>query len=149
MTVIAWDGITLAADKRACLGAMVGTVTKIRRIGDLIVGGAGEPAFIGAMMAWIEGGRDQETFPKQQQDKDDWSPILVIEPDGTPSIYERTAFPVRNEQKHIAIGSGREFARAAMYLGCDARKAVEVAIALDCGCGNGIDTLTMAPDGQP
>ena len=141
MTCIAFDGVTLAADKRACYGTTITTVTKIRRIGDLLVGGAGESSFIGAMLDWIEKGRDPATLPKTQADKDDWQPVLVIEADGTTSLYERTAHPIRHEQQHIAIGSGREYAMAAMYLGCTAKDAVAVAIALDSTCGNGIDTL--------
>jgi ATP-dependent protease HslVU (ClpYQ) peptidase subunit len=141
MTCIAWDGKTLAADKRASYGITITTVTKIRRINGLLVGGSGETSFIGMMLDWIEKGRDPAAFPKTQQDKDDWQPILVIELDGSTSLYERTAHPIRHEQQHIAIGSGREFAMAAMHLGCTARAAVEVAIALDCGCGNGIDVL--------
>ncbi len=143
MTCIAWDGKTLAADKRACFGGTINTVTKIRRIGQVLVGGSGETSFIGAMFDWIEKGRVHKDFPDSQRDKDDWQPVIVIEADGTPSIYERTPFPVRNENTFLAIGSGRDYARAAMHLGKTAREAVEVAIALDIGCGNGIDTLSL------
>lgn len=143
MTCIAWDGKTLAADKRACFGGTINTVTKIRRIGQVLVGGSGETSFIGAMFDWIEKGRLPADFPASQRDEKDWQPVLVIEADGSVSLYERTPFPVRYEQKFAAIGSGREYARAAMHLGKTAQEAVEVAIALDSGCGNGIDTLTL------
>lgn len=144
MTVIAYDGTVLAADKRATANGLISTVTKIYRIGGLLVGGSGEPAFIGAMLEWIRTGRDPAAFPASQKDKDDWQEVLVIEYDGTPSLYERTPYPIRFEQKHVAIGSGRDFARAAMHLGKTAREAVEVAMALDAGCGNGIDELPRA-----
>jgi 20S proteasome alpha/beta subunit len=148
MTVIAWDGKTLAADKRCSSNGMLSTVTKVFKVTTdrdetLLVGGSGEPCFIGAMLAWIKAGRQESSFPAHQRDKDDWQPILVIEEDGTPSFYERTPFPIRFEQGCVAIGSGREFARAAMYLGQTARQAVEVACALDAGCGNGIDELRL------
>lgn len=143
MTCIAWDGKTLAADKRACYGVMICTVTKIERVNDLLVGAAGELTFCRQLIAWVRSGRDPKDFPAIQSSKDDWQPLLVIETDGTPSLYERSPYPIRYEQQHVAIGSGREFARAAMHLGCDARKAVEVACALDNGCGNGIDTLEL------
>lgn len=143
MTCIAWDGKTLAADKRCCYGGLIGTVTKIHRVRGVLVGGSGESAFINAMIQWIKEGRDAGSFPKSQSDKDDWQPVLVIEVDGRISMYERTAFPIRREDRFIAIGSGRDFAMAAMHLGRSAREAVEVACALDCGCGNGIDTLGL------
>ena len=143
MTCIAWDGRTLAADKRACLGGLVNTMTKIHRIGDLLVGGSGETSFIWTMIEWVRAGRNVADFPKSQGDKDDWQPMLVIESGGQILLYERTPYPCRYEQSVFAIGSGRDFARAAMHLGKSAREAVEVACALDAGCGNGIDTLVL------
>lgn len=143
MTCIAWDGKALAADKRATCGGMICTVTKIFKVDNLLVGGAGELPFVLAMVEWVRNGRKAEAFPVDQRGDKDWQPVLVIEADSTPSLYERTPFPVRYEQPHIAIGSGREFARAAMHLGKSAREAVEVASALDVNCGNGIDTLTL------
>jgi 20S proteasome alpha/beta subunit len=141
MTTIAYDGKTLAADKRACCNSMIGTVTKIFRVNGLLVGGAGEFSFVLAMVEWVRGGRKLEDFPAAQKDTSDWQEVIVIEVDGTPSMYGRSPYPVRYEQKHVAIGSGREFARAAMYCGKSAREAIEVASALDNGTGNGIDTL--------
>jgi len=96
------------------------------------------------MIEWVRAGRAVADFPPMQRDKDDWQPILVIEADGTPSQYDRTPYPSRFEDRCCAIGSGRDFAMAAMYLGKTAREAVEVACALDSGCGNGIDTLAWA-----
>lgn len=144
MTCIAWDGRTLAADKRCSNGGLSRTVTKIHRINGLLVGGSGEIALIGNVLEWIRSGRDPTTFPAMQKDKDDWQPVIVIELDGTPAIYGRSHHPVRYEDKFCAIGSGRDFAMAAMHLGKTAREAVEVACALDTGCGNGIDTLERA-----
>lgn len=143
MTVIAWDGKTLAADKRSTYGGMICTVTKIQKVNGLLVGGAGEASFIGAMLEWIKGGRVAAEFPSAQASKDDWQTVLVIELDGSTSLYERTPYPIRYEQPHIAIGSGREYARAAMALGFDSVRAVETAMLLDTGCGNGIDALTL------
>ncbi len=57
--------------------------------------------------------------------------------------YYLSPYPEWNQDRFDAIGSGRDYALAAMYLGHDARRAVEVASALDNGCGNGIDVLTL------
>jgi hypothetical protein len=43
----------------------------------------------------------------------------------------------------LAFGSGRDYAEAAMFLGCDAKRAVEVACQFQTDCGNGIDTLRL------
>lgn len=143
MTVIAYDGRTLAADKRASYGGMICTVTKIHKVNGLLVGGAGDFTFVMAMIEWVKGGRVISEFPSAQGSKDDWQSVVVIELDGSISLYERTPYPVRYEQPHFAIGSGREYARAAMALGFDSVRAVETAMLLDTGCGNGIDTLTL------
>lgn len=147
MTVVAWDGSTLAADKRCSDGSMIRTVTKVFRVGNLLVAGAGTRSMIMQMVEWVRAGRVVADFPPMQRDKDDWQPILVIEADGTPSQYDRTPYPSRFEDRCCAIGSGRDFAMAAMHLGYSAEKAVEVACALDSGCGNGVDVLPwIRPD---
>jgi hypothetical protein len=143
MTVIAWDGKTLAADKRATNGTLYRTVTKIFRVGDCLVGYAGDPAFGNEMCAWLRAGEKIADFPTGQRDKDDWAGTLVIRSNGVIQKYERTPYPITFEDKHHAIGCGRDFALAAMYLGKTAREAVEVTCALDSGCGNGVDTLTL------
>lgn len=143
MTVIAWDGRTLAADKRSDYGGCIQMVTKIHRAGGCLVGGAGEFSFILAMVEWVRNGRDPAQFPAHQRDKDDWQPTLVIEPDGRPALYERTPYPIRWERPFGAIGSGKQYALAAMRLGHDARMAVAVASEFCPGCGNGIDALTL------
>lgn len=143
MTVIVWDGKTLAADKRCSYGGMNCTVTKITRIGALLVGGSGDVPYIQAMFDWVRRGRSVDDFPADQRTKDDWQPIIVVEPDGRAMMYERTPYPVRYDDIQMVIGSGREYARAALYMGATAAEAVAVASALDVNCGNGIDTLRI------
>ena len=133
----------LAADKRASCGGHINVVTKIFRVGDILVGGSGDLSFVLAMIEWVREGRARDKYPEHQRDKDDWQPLLVIETDSTTSVYDRTPFPIRYEGLHTALGSGREYAYAAMYLGKTAHEAVQVACALDSGCGNGIDVLTL------
>lgn len=41
MTVIAWDGTTLAADRRACVGSVYRTIHKLHRVGDRLCASAG------------------------------------------------------------------------------------------------------------
>lgn len=143
MSVIAWDGKTLAADKRACVNTMIRTTTKIFRVNDCLVGYTDDVAFGEQILAWFKAGENPDTFPETQRNKDDWSPFVVIRSDGKIQQYARTPYPINFEDKYMAFGSGREFAVAAMYCGKSAQEAVEVACALDSGCGNGVDALSF------
>lgn len=152
MTCIAWDGVTLASDKRSSMGGMISTTTKLYRLPGCIVGVAGDYGLAQEMVQWIAAGCDAAKFPASQKDKEDWCHVLVIsmrKNKVVAELFERSPYPLIFDQDHIAIGSGREFARAAMYLGKTAREAVEVACALSTGCGNGIDTMTLEIATQP
>lgn len=140
MTVIAWDGKTLAADKLGSYNGLGRTVTKIHRIGDLLVGISGNAWVANEVFAWVERGRKPEAFPACQRDKDDWSMTLIIEARRV-LLYERSPYPTRIADGTCAIGSGRDFALAAMHMGADARRAVEVATHFCPDCGLGVDTL--------
>lgn len=143
MTVIAWDGKTLAADKRAIQNGYVGgTVTKIHRWDGGLCAFAGDFDVGMQMVEWLRGGGNPEKFPTRQAQNCD-ALFMVIANDGRVARYERTPIPLPFENVQQAMGSGRDYALAAMYLGLSARKAVEVACALDSGCGNGIDELTL------
>jgi hypothetical protein len=146
MSVIAWDGHTLAADKRASMGTLIRTTTKIFRCRDALLAYAGEACFGEEMRAWYMRGANPADFPASNRDKDDWAGLMVIRKDMPIMRYERTPYPMQLEDKQFAIGCGRDFALAAMYLGKTAEEAVAVAIALDSGCGNGVDTLTFGEE---
>ena len=143
MTTIAWDGKTLAADKRAVNCGLCRSITKIFKLTDgSLFAGSGDSAFILQMRAWVEGGCVIAEFPAHQRDKDDWQVCIVIDHDGL-RLYERTPYPLRFDDTMYACGSGRDFAIAAMHLGKTAREAVEVACLFDAGSGNGIDMLEL------
>lgn len=144
MTVIAWDGKTLAADKRASFGGLHGTTTKVHRLSDgSLVGCAGNAAQIVEFVHWLGAGAEPDKMPAIQRDAKECVSALVIRPDGKVLQYENTPYPIHIENKTWAIGSGRDFAMAAMYLGHDAADAVAVTCVLDSGCGNGIDALML------
>jgi ATP-dependent protease HslVU (ClpYQ) peptidase subunit len=68
--------------------------------------------------------------------------MTVVNRDGSVMRYEG-AWPIPIEDRQFAMGSGRDYARAAMHLGCSAAEAVAVACEFDENCGNGIDTLVF------
>ena len=142
MTVIAWDGKSLAADKRAVSDTLIRTVAKLCRVGEALVAYAGDSDAGEEVLAWFRDGHDPAKFPASQRDKTGWAGLLIVWPDGTLWKYERTPYPLKYPPQQFAIGSGRDFALAAMHLGKTAAEAVEVACVFDNGCGNGIDVLT-------
>lgn len=141
MTVVAWDGTTLAADKLGCIGDFTYKITKVFRVGDRLVGFAGAASMFGQLRAWLESGADPQTYPENKAE--DGCYFIAIRPDGTIERYESTGYPIIVEDKQFAIGNGREYAMAAMHLGCDARKACEIASHFDASCGKGVDSLTF------
>lgn len=146
MTVIAWDGKTLAADKRNTSYGYASTVTKIRRLPDgRLAGASGDCTLCMALLEWAATGMPKDSFPKGGA-PDETATLVVIERDGRAVSYAKTPLPLLCEDAYYAMGAGRDYALAALYLGHDARKAVEVACALDVHCGNGIDTLTLETD---
>lgn len=145
MTVIAWDGKTLAADKRSVLHGKATTVTKLFEVNGWLLAFSGDLVKGLEMVEWFRNGRDAKELPVFQRDKEDYVPMLAISSGAEIFHFEDSPIPFRVEDSIYAMGSGRDFALAAMHLGCDARKAVEVACALHNGCGNGIDTLTLHP----
>lgn len=144
MTVIVWDGTTLAADRRACASGFTYSVSKIARIDGCLVALSGYFGRFGLYKTWLASGRAPDLLPPRPADDREWSQVLVIHRDGLIERFEGgSSAPIIVEETWHAMGSGRDYAAAALHLGCDAVRAVEVASALSEECGNGVDTLTF------
>jgi hypothetical protein len=143
MTVIAWDGKTLAADRRCTTSwGAHDSVTKIWRVNDCLVAISGKPAIGLRMLHWWQTSADPEKFPSAAA-VDDGATLIVICMDGRVLEYTTGPIPAVNESERPAWGSGRDFARAAMHSGQTAEQSVSLACELCVFCGNGIDTLTL------
>jgi ATP-dependent protease HslVU (ClpYQ) peptidase subunit len=144
MTVIAWDGKTLAADKQSTSNGMRRTTRKIYRVTDGLLALTGAGGHAHALLDWFNGERDLDKWPRTREADDEGS-VIHFTSQGV-FVYGGNGCgrgePV--EDAFIAFGSGRDYAMAAMELGCDARRAVEVASKFDTSCGMGIDTLELA-----
>lgn len=143
MTVVAWDGRTLAADKMTSFGGLHATTTKVHQVGKLLVSGCGNTAVLAEMLNWVRQGSKPEDFPNSQRDVAGNASLLVVQEDGSLLQYEHTPYPLRIDNKQWAIGSGRDFAVMAMHLGKSARDAVELTSIFCTDCGNGVDSLTL------
>ena len=141
MTVIAWDGKTLAGDKRAVYGTYKGgVVTKIHRWEGGLCAIAGDMEQGVQLVSWLKEGAEPDEFPDLGEREGDF---LVIHNDGRIAYYQRSAEPLFFEDPIHALGSGKDYALAAMHLGKSAKEAVEFACELDAYCGNGVDTLEL------
>jgi hypothetical protein len=140
MTTIAWDGRTLAADRRVVSGQVISETTKIRKTGDgRLLGAAGNAVLCRLWMDWVEFGGNR---PDILSDKDDWINGIEIMLNG--ECWEHSRHGIfQNEGPFTAIGSGFHFALATIAMGGDAVRAVEIATALDPATGNGVDTLML------
>lgn len=156
MTVIAWDGKTLAADRQATNSGMRYAATKLFRLSDgSVAAGTGTLAAVLVMKAWYEAGADATKYPECQKSNDDWCRLVVAKPDGSVFYYEGLPVAIPSESVPAAWGSGRDFAMGAMLAGADARRAVEITGMVSTDCGLGIDsaepiaqgsTITPMPD---
>jgi ATP-dependent HslUV protease subunit HslV len=143
MTTIAWDGKTLAADRRFSNGsAITGSLTKI-------VQRKKDGAMCGVSMNIALGRRFQKWFLAGERGErpelsrgEEWTRALVVYPGGKLVVHEpEGSFDI--DSGRYAFGSGMEFALGAMAMGAFADRAVEIAAMYDANTGNGVDTLEL------
>ena len=139
MTTIAWDGETLAADRRADYGNMKLDATKI-----FWLEGATRPANIehAVLFAWsgmYQAGLAVKAWLEMKADKpsltsDDGSGMIVTQHREVFRLENRLV-PIPVVEKFYAMGSGRDFAMAAMALNQTAVQAVVLASKFDAYTG--------------
>lgn len=145
MSVIAWDGRTLAADRQATQAGLARICEKIwrcERTGDLL-GAVGQPDTSAAMRAWYEAGASVDTFPACNRNEGVASHLYVVRLDGTCVKYEGEPYPIPIVEIFWAAGSGRDYALGAMACGMPASFAVVIASRFDVSCGMGVNILTL------
>ncbi len=142
MSVIAWDGRTVAADRQVTENDIPSLCRKIMRIrgGDIV-------AFVGDMrhglelVAWYKAGGHVRVYPKAR--KADSATLIVFCRSG--AVYEFDGGPQKMPvaDKFMAWGSGKGPALGAMAMGADARRAVKIAIRYNSACGLGVTALAV------
>jgi ATP-dependent protease HslVU (ClpYQ) peptidase subunit len=143
MSVVVWDGKTLAADKQMSNGNLRRTGRKIWKHKDTLIGGTGNAVPIQALLNWYMGGCVVADFPEMCKSEDMSASLIVVTRDGIVRRFENGPYPIEYEDPLYADGSGRDFAYGAMKMGADARQAVEVACEFDVHCGRGVDSETF------
>lgn len=134
MTCVAWDGHTLAGDTQCTRSALRSRVdTKVWRIvhagNVLLLGCSGVYTDALRVREWIEAGGAEDSKPALTPSEDSGPCILIQH--GKALVLEWSLFPIAIVEPFFAIGSGRDYAMAAMHCGRTAREAVEIACEYD------------------
>ncbi len=139
MTTIAYDGRTMVADRLAVdYYGLTHDCCKIIQGSDWVAGIAGEQAqqvkFKKATMGCSIDMVLNIGYPNFERDKDDPAILLVNKNNGdiwkhSSGLFLQVSYPF------YAIGSGRDYALAALYLGKESWKAVEIASHFDNNTG--------------
>lgn len=130
MTTIAYKDGVMASDAALNSGdTCVGGVSKSARRDDgALCGGSGDTSRIRAILTWFLAGEDAKNKPDFGTDND--VQALIVRPDGAIEWHDNIGF-TSVVAPFFAIGSGRDFALAAMYCGASAERAVECAAVFD------------------
>jgi len=144
VTVIAWDGKTLAVDRMASTeNGNIFEVTKLRTLNDgTATVGAGPVCKVLEVQNWIADGCLAEDYPMCGESDGDYSVIHVTH-DGV-FLYQ-SQYPMKIESKFFAIGSGESQANGALAMGATAKQACEITFRYQLGCGLGVDTFELGP----
>lgn len=147
MTVIAWDGKTLAADGRITLDGDItsDTFNKIHKLtgmeylGDelLVIGFSGAVVDLLKLIEYLK----TEVYLTSEIEHSIHAIVV-----GRKYLYETnhdSGFMIRYPKKDkLATGSGRPFAQSALSLGLDAKAAVQHAMKHNVFCGGKVTTWT-------
>jgi hypothetical protein len=143
MTIICWDGITLAADKQMTCGNTKMLVTKIFKINNELIGITGNASIGMEVMDWYVTGAKAADFPPANRSEEKGASLIVVKADKTVWKFESSPVPYHVEGPFCAFGSGDLGGMVAMHLGADARTAVIAVCIYDCACGIAVDMLTL------
>ncbi len=141
MTTIAASRSQIAGDQKCTDDGTAFRTRKIRRIGQAVVGAAGNSGSISKFFKWLEAADPDADPPKFG--KDDELAALVLTPAGL-FAYDTTCEPEEILDDFYAVGSGKQAALAAMHLGCDPKSAVEIACKVDDATSGPVDMLELA-----
>lgn len=137
MTTIAYDGRSLAGDTQTSL--FNDRYVKVRTLSDgRLYGACGELQDMIAVRQWLEFSGDK---PKVE---DGFACIVIAA--GECLHYENKLVAMPVAHPHFAVGSGRDFAMAAMQLGKSAAEAITVAHALDIHTGAEVVEIAVQRD---
>jgi hypothetical protein len=148
MSVVVWDGTTLAADSLANNGDTCFPVTKIWKEQYVpegttrLCGAVGGVQAITALRIWSSRGFIREEYPEEARLN---KATLVVATPGHVNRYNGTALPIQSPLKSVlAIGEGSQYAYGALDMGATAEQAVAVAIKRSVHCNGEPVSITWS-----
>ena len=108
MTVIVWDGRTLAVDRQTTSGGTKREADKFYRLGD----GGGVAMFVGpadfgtTLVEWYDAGAVKADWPAFQMSEKDWATLVVGRPDGSVVSYYQQPTPIYAGPRKTWGGAG-------------------------------------------
>jgi hypothetical protein len=156
VSVVAWDGLTLAADSaatypdghqnRICKIGMHEChreVPQLGRVSVVLFGVVGNPEDLQLVHRFLAGEADTLDLGIKNG-----SDALIASPEGAWLWQGKGAVPLIRDAK-AAIGSGGAAALAAMFAGTDALRAVEITCAVVDGCCDPVQAFRLPLPEQP
>lgn len=153
MTTVVVANNRVVTDSLACIGHTKTNYDAVKAmvVGEYIIAGAGRMTSIYKFFDWFQDKLSHEEalqkypylnviFPADLVEQDFTGVVLLA--DGGVLIYEGGSAALESTQP-VTIGSGGEFALAALYAGAEPEEAVEIAIKMDCFSGGGIVTYEI------
>jgi hypothetical protein len=150
MTIVVWDGETLATDMQANDGMQKWKSEKAWYIGKdfdevQIVSGVGILQDIIRLREWYKTGSSEDKFPiafGSHRVTPTAKLIVVTELEGL-LLYDGIPHPIEYGFKPCAFGEGKDFALGALSMGATSAQAVNVANEHSLHCGKGVTELTL------
>lgn len=144
MTTIAWDGLTLAADRCRLNGRDTRQeICKLWMAGEFVFAIAGDLCDGPVIREWLLHGARWKDRPEMVDQQNPTVGLAVRRRDGAIFLIEgRRSMLVELPGGPTANGSGATYALAAMACGKSAVEAVEIAARFDAGTGFGVDSWT-------
>lgn len=149
MTTIAFDGKMIAADMlHEDNFGLIDHASKLHFGKDFVAGGAGMQHHV---LGWWRKVKDMTfdevvDFGHPDYEKNENDPAIMLVRIGSDVAFKHAGgFFVPVGRRFHAIGSGRDFALAAMLLGKSAKEAVMIAAEFDNGTGGGVESMEVRP----
>jgi len=141
MTVIAWDGKSIAADKLEAYGDIERTTDKLERFNEGVLTFTGEATKGIELIEWFEKGRKKENWPEFQKTND--FAVLIYAKGGCVEVFYQESTPVVLRGGFHAWGAGAKYAIGAMAAGKTAEEAVLITNDNCTNCGRGVDSFSL------